>query len=137
MSTFTKSLRVLAVSSCLVAATASFAADPASGDPRADQAPSRPSAGMKMHQQMMAGQKRMQGMRLSGDPDRDYKAMMQHHHEQGVAMTQTYLESAKDPALRRWAQKMLTNQRRELQELRALGGDTAATERPKNGDEPR
>jgi uncharacterized protein (DUF305 family) len=82
--------------------------------------PSSDPASMKMHQVMMDGMKDMHSMKPTGDADKDFATMMEHHHAQAVKMTQAYLQGAKDPKLKAWAQKTLDSQRKELKELRAL-----------------
>ena len=78
------------------------------------------STSMRMHEAMMDGMKEMHSMRPTGDADKDFARMMEHHHAQAVKMTEAYLKGAKDPKLMSWARKSLDSQQKELKELRAL-----------------
>ena len=115
-----------AISLALVCAVGTAAAaDPPAKDPHAGHSMSADSSGrdstsMRMHEVMMDGMKEMHSMRPTGDADRDFARMMEHHHAQAVKMTQAYLKGAKDPELKSWAQKSLDSQQKELKELRAL-----------------
>jgi uncharacterized protein (DUF305 family) len=62
----------------------------------------------------------------SGDPDRDFAAMMIPHHQGAVDMAKAELQFGKNPVLRRLAQGIIVEQlqeievmRRELQQLPA------------------
>jgi uncharacterized protein (DUF305 family) len=62
----------------------------------------------------------------SGDPDRDFAAMMIPHHQGAVDMAKVELQFGKNPVLRRLAQGIIVEQlqeievmRRELQQLLA------------------
>ncbi len=73
-----------------------------------------------MHHDMMTGMQEMHGMKPTGDADRDFAHMMEHHHAPAVQMTQTYLKGAKNAQLRTWADKSLKNQQKELDELKKI-----------------
>ena len=123
-------IRVLISTTLLCTATAALAADPPAQDPHAGHATSSgssaatsangASASKQMHHTMMQGMEKMQSMQPSGDPDKDFATMMEHHHTQAVKMTQAYLTDAKNPQLKAWAQKSLKSQKKELQELQSL-----------------
>jgi uncharacterized protein (DUF305 family) len=128
----------------LCAAGAAGAADQVAKEPRGGQSTSSSagvalpasstSASTQMHAAMMDGMKEMHSMQPSGDADKDFAAMMEHHHAQAVKMTQAYLKGAKDQRLKAWAQKTLDSQQKELKELRALnviGSSTRQAEAPK------
>lgn len=105
------------VAGALTVATAGLAqTQPSTGS--ASQSTS--TASHQMHQDMMSGMSKMHEMKPSGDADKDYAHMMQHHHEQAVKMTQSYLRGAKDPQLKAWAQKTLQSQQKELAELKKV-----------------
>ena len=74
-------------------------------------------AGMDMHGSMMRGMESMRQMQPSGDPDRDFATMMRAHHQQAVEMSQIYLKQAKSPELRKMAQKIISDQQREIAPL--------------------
>jgi uncharacterized protein (DUF305 family) len=60
----------------------------------------------------------------SGDPDRDFAAMMIPHHQGAVDMAKVELQFGKDPVLRRLAQGIIVEQLQEIEvmqrELRQL-----------------
>jgi uncharacterized protein (DUF305 family) len=59
----------------------------------------------------------------SGDPDRDFAAMMIPHHQGAVDMAQVELQFGRDPALRRLAQAIIVEQ---LQEIEVMQRQLAA-----------
>jgi uncharacterized protein (DUF305 family) len=67
----------------------------------------------------------------SGDPDRDFAAMMIPHHQDAVDMAKVELQFGRNPVLRRLAQGIIVDQMQEIQvmqrELRQL--PAAAKER--------
>jgi len=76
------------------------------------------------HQEMMAAMDRMNQtmmapQAMTGDPDRDFVAMMTPHHQGAIDMARIYLRDGKDPAIRRMAQKVITDQEREIREFQA------------------
>lgn len=76
------------------------------------------------HQDMMAAMEKMNQTMMApsamtGDPDRDFVAMMTPHHQGAIDMARIYLRDGKDPAIRRMAQKIITDQEHEIREFRA------------------
>ena len=69
---------------------------------------------MDMHGSMMRGMEEMQRMQPTGDPDRDFATMMKMHHQQAVEMSQAYLKQAKSPEMRKMAEKIIRDQKREI-----------------------
>ncbi|WP_238280986.1 CopM family metallochaperone, partial [Methylobacterium goesingense] len=59
----------------------------------------------------------------SGDPDRDFAAMMIPHHEGAIAMAQAELLYGKDPVLRRLAQGIIVEQGQEIAVMRRALAD--------------
>ena len=55
---------------------------------------------------------------MSGDPDRDFVAMMIPHHEGALAMARAEIQYGKDPVLRRLAQEILVTQVAEIDAMR-------------------
>lgn len=72
------------------------------------------SGPMDMHGTMMRGMEQMQQMKPTGDADRDFATMMRMHHQQAVEMSQAYLKQAKSPELKKMAQKIVQDQKREI-----------------------
>ncbi len=63
---------------------------------------------------------------MTGDPDRDFIAMMLPHHQGAIEMATTELASGHDPRLRRLAQEIVVTQGSETQVMRAIARDLAA-----------
>ncbi|MCE4226464.1 DUF305 domain-containing protein [Methylobacterium sp. C25] len=61
----------------------------------------------------------------SGDPDRDFAAMMIPHHQGAVDMAKAELAHGRDPVLRRLAEGIIVEQRQEIEVMRR-----ALAERP-------
>ena len=60
-----------------------------------------------MHEEMAAAPQ-------TGDPDRDFLAMMIPHHEGAVEMARLVLISGKDPLVRQLAEEIIANQKAEI-----------------------
>ena len=54
----------------------------------------------------------------SGDPDRDFAAMMIPHHQGAVDMAKVELQFGKNPVLRRLAQAIIVEQLQEIEVMR-------------------
>lgn len=74
---------------------------------------------MEMMQKMEAMNKAMMGGPMTGDPDRDLVNMMLPHHQGAIDMARIYLRDGKDPEIRRIAEKIITDQEREIAEFNA------------------
>jgi uncharacterized protein (DUF305 family) len=61
----------------------------------------------RMHRDMSIGP--------SGDPDRDFAAMMIPHHQGAVDMAKVELQFGKNPVLRRLAQGIIVEQLQEIE----------------------
>jgi hypothetical protein len=57
---------------------------------------------------------------LTGNPDRDFTALMIPHHQSAADMARVYLQHAGDPKLRRLAEQILREQTEEISQLRAI-----------------
>ncbi len=70
---------------------------------------------------MMAGMAKMNqamsGAPMTGDPDRDFVAMMMPHHQGAIDMAQIELQYGKDPTLRRMAKDIVAAQKKEIGEM--------------------
>ena len=56
--------------------------------------------------------------RLTGDPDRDFAAMMIPHHQGAIDMAKAELQFGRDPVLRRLAQGIIVEQQQEIEVMR-------------------
>ena len=54
----------------------------------------------------------------SGDPDRDFAAMMIPHHQGAIDMAKAELQFGRDPVLRRLAQGIIVEQQQEIELMR-------------------
>ena len=54
----------------------------------------------------------------TGDPDRDFAAMMIPHHQGAIDMARAELAPGRDPVLRRLAQSILVEQAQEIEVMR-------------------
>jgi uncharacterized protein (DUF305 family) len=54
----------------------------------------------------------------SGDPDRDFAAMMIPHHQGAIDMAKAELQFGHDPVLRRLAQGIIVQQQQEIDLMR-------------------
>lgn len=71
----------------------------------------------------------MAGAPMTGDPDRDFIAMMVPHHRGAIEMATLELEHGDDPRLRRLAQEIVVTQGSEIQVMRAVARDLTASPR--------
>ncbi len=91
-----------------------------------------------MHAAMDAMTRAMRAAPMTGDPDRDFLAMMIPHHEGAVEMARLVLIHGRDPATRRLAEDIIASQTVEIagmkQRLALLGrGSPAEPEFPALG----
>ena len=61
---------------------------------------------------------RFKDMKLAGDPDRDFAALLIAHHEDLIFLARTQLEHGGDEQLRRLAQRILDEQQKQISELK-------------------
>ena len=75
------------------------------------------ASSMDMRKSMSGMMKDMQGMTISGDPDRDFATLMRMHHQGALDMAQAELDSGKDPQLKSMAKKIIASQQKEIKEF--------------------
>ena len=123
---FSHSLHAIVAITALAFATPGFAQSrPAPAAMPGMPAPATPG-GMPMspnHQEMMQSMEKMNrdmmGAPMTGDLDRDLVMMMMPHHQGAIDMARIYLRDAKDPAIRKMAQKIIVDQEREIRDFKA------------------
>ncbi len=70
-----------------------------------------------MHGSMMGMMKNMQGMKMSGDTDRDFATMMKMHHQGAIEMAEMELKNGKDPKMKAMAKEIIAAQQKEIREF--------------------
>ena len=73
----------------------------------------------QMSKAMMSGMQQMQGMKMTGDTDKDFAMMMKMHHQQALDMAKAEVEHGKSAELKAMAQKMIKDQTQEIAKLDA------------------
>lgn len=68
----------------------------------------------EMHAAMTKMSKDMEAAPMTGDPDKDFLAMMIPHHEGAVEMARLVLVHGRDPLVRRLAEEIITAQQTEI-----------------------
>ncbi len=74
--------------------------------------------GDAMHGAMKAMVRAMETAPMTGDPDKDFMAMMIPHHEGAVEMARLLLLHGKDPLVRPLAEEIIASQRVEIDSMR-------------------
>ncbi|MEL6059418.1 CopM family metallochaperone [Methylobacterium sp. DCY52] len=92
---------------------------------RAGHAETAPGGFDAMMAQSMAQMHADMAVTPSGDPDRDFAAMMIPHHQGAIEMAKAELAYGRDPVLRRLAQGIIVEQAQEIEVMRR-----ALAERP-------
>ena len=62
----------------------------------------------------------MKGMKMSGDADKDFVAMMIPHHKSAVDMAENQISHGKNVQLKQFAQKVIDDQSKEIKEFEAF-----------------
>lgn len=77
-------------------------------------------ANMEAHQKMMDA---MNGMKPTGDADKDFVMMMIPHHQGAIDMAEVELKYGKDPELKKMAEKIIADQKKEIGEMKKWQSD--------------
>lgn len=95
------------------------ATQPSSMDKKDSMMPGMPgmAAGGDMRGSMMGMMKNMDSMKMTGDTDRDFAAMMKIHHQGAIDMAQMELKSGKDAKMRAMAKRIIEAQQKEIKEF--------------------
>ncbi len=75
------------------------------------------AGGGDMRGSMMGMMKNMESMKMTGDTDRDFAAMMKMHHQGAIDMAQMELKSGKDAKMRAMAKRIIDAQQKEIKEF--------------------
>jgi uncharacterized protein (DUF305 family) len=71
-----------------------------------------------LHKAMMDGMQEMHSMKMTGNTDVDFAAMMIEHHEQAIAMSKAQLENGKDPEVKRKANEIIAASEKDIADLK-------------------
>jgi uncharacterized protein (DUF305 family) len=104
-------MRTLIVS--IAAALAGFAISAIAQDGSASK------AYMDAHHAMMG---KMEKMKPSGDPDRDFLTMMIPHHQGAIDMAEVEVRYGKDEKVKAMAEKIIKDQKKEIAEMQEMLG---------------
>jgi len=97
-------------------------ADTSSGPPKSTFVAQMMQAMERMDAGMMAA-------KPTGNPDRDFAAMMIPHHQGAIDMAKAELIYGRDPVLRRFAQGIIVEQQQEIELMQRYLQDTSAAQR--------
>jgi hypothetical protein len=97
---------------CWLAAPAPAQHSPGAHAREESDSPAAFAAGM--HAAMATMAKEVDALPMTGDPDRDFLAMMIPHHEAAVEMARLILVHGRDPLVRRLAEEILATQQAEI-----------------------
>jgi len=89
-----------------------------------------------MHASVMAMARTMASVPMTGDPDRDFLAMMIPHHEGAVEMARILLIYGRDPLVRQLAQDIIAGQATEIVAMRNRLAILRAGPQPEPGGFP-
>lgn len=103
-----KTLNAILVGSLLCAATAQSAEDHGSEGSR------------ELHQSMNAGMEKMHSMKMSGNTDADFVAMMIEHHRQAIAMSRAAVEHGSDAEVKTKAREIIAVSEKDIGELEKM-----------------
>ena len=79
--------------------------------------PGMGATGGDMRGSMMGMMKNMESMKMTGDTDRDFAAMMKMHHQGAIDMAQMELKNGKDAKMRAMAKRIIDAQQKEIKEF--------------------
>jgi hypothetical protein len=78
----------------------------------------------------------MNGAQITGNIDRDFVTLMVPHHQSGVDMARTYLETGRDPQLRRLAEHIIRSQQMEIEQMQGSAHSNVSSGGDPSGHRP-
>jgi uncharacterized protein (DUF305 family) len=105
----------LALTLCIAAGVAAHAQSHGHGDAPNSAVSADVTFGSQMMQAMDRMDAGMMAAKTTGDPDRDFAAMMIPHHQGAVDMAKIQLIYGRNPVLRRLAQAIIVEQQQEIE----------------------
>ncbi len=117
----------VALTLCVAAGVAAHAQSHGHGD--APNTAVSATFGSQMMQAMDRMDAGMMAAKPSGDPDRDFAAMMIPHHQGAVDMAKIQLIYGRDPVMRRLAQAIIVEQQQEIELMQRFLQKSSASKR--------
>ena len=77
----------------------------------------------------------MNSIRVTGNADQDFVALMVPHHQSAVDMASAYLKSGRDPELRRLAEQIIRSQKAEIKHMRSREAGAAPARASASGQD--
>ena len=74
----------------------------------------------RMMDSMHAIMNRMEAMTMTNDPEIDFSRMMIMHHQGAINMSNAVIQSGTNDSLKRFAQKVIADQQKEIQQLQSV-----------------
>jgi uncharacterized protein (DUF305 family) len=105
----------VALTLCIAAGVAAHAQSHSHGDAPSDAASADATFAAQMMQAMDRMDAGMMAAKPTGDPDRDFAAMMIPHHQGAVDMAKIQLLYGRNPIMRRLAQAIIVEQQQEIE----------------------
>ncbi len=79
---------------------------------------------IKVHEELSESMQnmmdQMNGVKMTGNTDKDYASMMIPHHESALKMAQDELKYGKQPALKKMAEQMISVQENEIKQFKEM-----------------
>ena len=74
----------------------------------------------ELQKSMSDMESKMKSMQMTGDMDKEFAAMMIEHHQSAISMAKKQLANGMSDKLKQMAQKMITEQNKEIKEFKSL-----------------
>ena len=78
----------------------------------------------ELHESMEAGMQKMHSMKMTGNTDADFAAMMIEHHRQAIAMSRAAVEHGSSAEVKAKAQEIIAVSEKDISDLEKLKGQT-------------